>query len=55
MVAETIYMLGIAFCVILILWIAIRSLTLIGGANVVQFTKKKTQLGELQRVALVKS
>ena len=33
--------LGIAFCVILILWIAIRSLTLIGGANVVQFTKKK--------------
>ena len=33
--------LGIAFCVILILWIAIRSLTLIGGANVVQFAKKK--------------
>ena len=34
MVAETIYMaLGIAFCVILILWIAIRSLTLIGGAD----------------------
>ena len=33
--------LGIAFCVIPILWIAIRSLTLIGGANVVQFTKKK--------------